>query len=102
MVVERDRPASAVRSANGPVLSQGTVILRPQLVLSAVRVVVAVERVASVVGGVVFCECLYDVELDERVVGEAVESKVGVAGWVVVCCVVHDTVWRLGQDVCRE
>jgi hypothetical protein len=48
---------------------------------------------AGVVGWVVLCECFNNVELDEWVLGEAVESEVGVAGGVVVCGVVDDTIW---------
>lgn len=55
---------------------------------------VAVEGLAGVIRGVVFCERFDDVELDEWVLGEAVEGEVGVAGGVVFRCVVDDTMWR--------
>ena len=48
---------------------------------------------AGVFRGVVFCERFDDVELDEWVLGEAVEGEVGVAGGVVFRGVVDDTAW---------
>ena len=60
--------------------------------MGAVAVVVAVEGLAGVIGGVVVCERFYDVELDERVLGEAVKGEVGVARGVVFRGVVDDTV----------
>lgn len=54
---------------------------------------VAVERLAGVVGGVVVCEGFDDVEFYEWVLGEAVEGEVGVAGGVVFRGVVDDTAW---------
>lgn len=47
-----------------------------------------------------FCECFDNVELDEGILREAVESEVGVAGGVVFRGVVDDTVWTLA-DGCR-
>lgn len=40
------------------------------------------------------CEGFDDVELDEWVLGEAIEREIGVAGGVVFRRVVDDTVWR--------
>ena len=91
MVVESDRTAAAAGSPDRPVLAEVAVVLGPQFVLGTVAVVVAVERLASVVGRVVFCESLDDVKLDEGVPGEAIESEVGVAGRVVLRGVVDDT-----------
>lgn len=97
MIVESNSSATAICAANRPVLAQGTVVFRPQFVLGAVTDVVAVEGLACVVGGVVFCEGFDDVEFYERVVGEAVEREIGVACGVVVRCVVYYAVGRLGH-----
>lgn len=45
-----------------------------------------------------FCERFYDVELNERVLGEAVESEVRVAGGVVFRGVVDDTAWMSADE----
>ena len=92
VVVESDCAAAAVGSPDGPVLAEVAVVFGPQFVLGAVAVVVAVEGLACVIGGVVVCERFYDVELDERVLGEAVKGEVGVARGVVFRGVVDDTV----------
>ena len=91
MVVESDGTAAAVRPSDRPVLAEVAVVLGPELVLGTVAVVVAVERLASIVGRVVLCERFYDVELDEGVLGEAVESEIGVARRIVLRGVVNDT-----------
>lgn len=93
MVVESDRTAAAVGSPDRPILAEVAVVLGPQFVLGTVAVVVAVERLARVIGWVVVCKCFYDVEFDEWVLGEAVKSEVGVAGWVVFRGVVDNSAW---------
>lgn len=93
MVVESDGAATAVGPSDRPVLAEIAVVLGPQFVLGAIAVVVAVERLACVIRGVVVCEGFDDVELDEWVLGEAVEGEVGVAGGVIFRRVVDDTVW---------
>lgn len=90
VVVEGDGAAAAVRSTNGPVLAEVAVVLGPELVLGAVAVVVAVERLGGVVGWVMSGEGFDDVELDSRVAGEAVESKVRVASRVVFSRVIDN------------
>jgi hypothetical protein len=45
----------------------------------------------------VFCECFDNVEFDEGVLGEAVESEVRVAGGIVFRGVVDDTVRTLAD-----
>jgi len=94
VVVESDGAAAAVGPTDRPVLAEVAVVFGPEFVLGAVAVVVAVETLAGVVGGVVCGEGFDDVEFDEGVLGEAVEGEVGVAGGVVFCGVVDDTVWR--------
>lgn len=93
MVVESDGATTAVGPSDRPVLAEIAVVFGPQFVLGAVAVVVAVERLACVIRGVVVCEGFDDVELDEWVLGEAVEGEVGVAGGVIFRRVVDDTVW---------
>jgi len=91
VIVESDGAATAACPPDGPVLAEIAVVLGPQLILGTVAVVVAVERLASIVGRVVLCERFYDVELDEGVLGEAVESEIGVARRIVLRGVVNDT-----------
>ena len=91
MVVESDSTATAACPPDRPVLAEVAVVLGPQLILGTVAVVVAVERLASIVGRIVLCESFDNVELDEWVLGEAVKSEVGVAGGVVFRSVVDDT-----------
>lgn len=88
MVVEGDGTATAICPADREILAKVAIVLGPELILSAVAVVVAIERMACVIRGVVFRESFVDVELHTRVTGEAVESEVGVALGVVGCSVV--------------
>ena len=97
MVVESDYTAAAFGSPDGPVLAEVAVVLGPQLILCIVTVVVAVERLTSIIRRVVFCKCFYHVELDEGVLGEAVESEIGAAGEVALCGVVDNTAWMLAD-----
>lgn len=88
VVIEGDGSAAAVCSPDGPVLAKVAVVFGPQLVLCAIAVVVAVEGLAGVVGGVVLGEGFHNVEFYPWVAGEAIEGKVGVSLRVVVGCVV--------------
>jgi hypothetical protein len=91
VVIESNSPAAAIRSADAEVLAQITVIFRPQLVLGAVTGVVAVERVACVVGRIVFGEGVHDVKFYAGVACETIKGEVGISLRVVVCCIVDDT-----------
>jgi hypothetical protein len=90
VVVESNGTAATIRSADAEVLAQITVVFGPQLVLGAVAGVVAVERVACVVGRIVFGEGVHDVEFYAGVACEAIQGEVGITLRVVVCRVVDD------------
>ena len=102
VVVESDGTAAAACPPDRPVLAEVAVVLGPQLILGTVAVVVAVERLASIVGRIVLCKSFDNVELDEWVLGEAVKSEVGVAGGVVFRSVVDDTALVLADMLSRS
>jgi hypothetical protein len=92
MVVESNRTPTAICSSYRPVLPQVPVVFRPQLVLRAIAVVISVERLPCVVGRVMGCKRLDDVEFYAGIAREAIECEIGVALGIVVGGVVDDAV----------
>jgi hypothetical protein len=88
VVIESDGPTTPVRPAHRKILAEVAVVLGPELVLGAIAIVVAVERVACIVGWVVLGECLDNVKLYARIACEAIKSKVRVSLRVVVGSIV--------------
>lgn len=74
MVVEGDGATAAIRPPDREVLAQVAIVLGPELVLSAIAVMVAVERMGCVVGRIVRGEGIHNIEFYARIAGEAIES----------------------------